>query len=219
MHYGISTPLPGVSGEGVPKVHGRWALYVEKFITAPALDKNRYDQKKPLEWLQSIRDYVAGRSDEIDPLLDWVEAQTEPITTEMLTSNGNLPMINGAPTLKEASRQFWALLNPLLADSSVSNNFCNVQRHNGLEAWRMLAEPINEDKMMVQKELLASVTNPEPANSLDAVDGAITDWDTNIRLFVKACGTPPADSVRRISLIQMLPMDVSAYITMHIRLT
>ena len=85
----------------------------------------------------------------------------------MLISNGNLPMINGAPTLKEVSRQFWALLNPLLADSSVSNSFCNVQRHNGLEAWRKLAEPINEDKMMAQKELLASVTNPRPANWME----------------------------------------------------
>ena len=39
---------------------GKWRIYDEKFILMPALDKHRYDDRKPLEWLQSIRDYVAG---------------------------------------------------------------------------------------------------------------------------------------------------------------
>ena len=40
---------------------GRWALYDEKYITLPALTQHKYDTKKPLDWLQFLRDYVSGR--------------------------------------------------------------------------------------------------------------------------------------------------------------
>ena len=32
--------------------------------------------------------------------------------------------------------------------------FANVPRHNGFEAWRRIAEPINDDKALVRKDLL-----------------------------------------------------------------
>ena len=35
-----------------PRVNGRWALYDEKWITYPGLDKNRFDSKSPQSWLQ-----------------------------------------------------------------------------------------------------------------------------------------------------------------------
>ena len=86
------------------------ALYDEKWITHPGLDKNRYDSKSPQSWLQSTRDYVAGRTSETDPLLDWVEQQVEPITTQMLIaapmSCGSIPMVGAAGNLVEGSWKF-----------------------------------------------------------------------------------------------------------------
>ena len=68
----------------------------------------------------------------------------------------------------------------------MSTTFVNVARPNGLEAWRRLAEPINEEKEILLKELLLLVTNPMGPASMDKVEGAIEDWDANIRLFVQA---------------------------------
>ena len=53
------------------------------------------------------------------------------------------------------------MLNPHLAsDSHQSGMFAIVQRHNGLEAWRRIAEPINEHKAHIRRYLLLIVTNP-----------------------------------------------------------
>ena len=98
--------------------------------------------------------------------------------------------------------------NPLLSgDSDKATMFANVPRRNGIEAWRRLAEPINEDKAMVRRDLLASVTNPKGASSIDKIEPAIEEWDTTIRLFVAADGTPPTDETKRMTLVQMLPME------------
>ena len=86
----------------------------------------------------------------------------EPITSrQLLDGRQNIPMVAAARTLTQVSRQLWAMLNPLLAsDSHQAGMFANVERHNELEAWRRIAEPINEDKAHVRRDLLATVTNP-----------------------------------------------------------
>ena len=53
---------------------------------------------------------------------------------------------------------------------------------------------------------------------MDGVEDAIETWDTDIRLFREAGGQPPPDHQRRSTLIQMLPIDISAYVTMHMDL-
>ena len=55
--------------------------------------------------LQSLRDYVAGRTAELDPLLDWVGHQVEPITdNEIFYGKDNAPMVDAAPSFKRVSR-------------------------------------------------------------------------------------------------------------------
>ena len=53
--------------------------------------------------------------------------------------------------------------------------FANVPRHNGVEAWRRIAEPINDDKALARKDLLPKVTNPRKATSLDDLPKALED--------------------------------------------
>ena len=84
------------------------------------------------------------------------------------------------------------------------NGVCHVPRHNGLEAWRRLAEPVNDDTVLLQKDFLPKVTKPKAAPSADLIEQAIEDWDTDIRLFVKAGGRSPLDDARRLTLIQIL---------------
>ena len=170
----------------------------------------------PLEWLQDIRDYLAGRHDEVDAVLDWIEQQSDQIDDNKFGSN--CPMVSNAPSLKEVSKQLWALLNPLVKDTPVAGTFANVTRHNGMEAWRKLAEPMNEDKQLLQKDLLPSVTNPKAAPSPDKIEEALEAWDTNIRLFVKAGGKEPDDGQKRITLMTMLPVGIGGYVTMHMEL-
>ena len=82
-------------------------MYDEKYITPPALALQKYDSKKPLQWLQSVRDYVSGRTSELDPLLDWVEAQTTPITEKVLhgIGGGSMPMEERTTSLVDVAKE------------------------------------------------------------------------------------------------------------------
>ena len=227
--FPISTPVgpPGAHPPPMPAQHGesghagrnsKWYLYDEKYVMIPAVSHNKYDSKKAQEWLQTTRDYVAGRTSEMDPLLDWVERQEEPITDEALTSQGNVPMHDESLSLKEVSRQLWAMLQKLVVDTSVASAFANVPRHNGLEAWRILANPINEDKAILQKDLMVKVSHPKGASNMDGVEQAVIDWDTSIRLFTAAGGVAPPDSSKRLTFIDMIPPDISSYVLMHMEM-
>ena len=141
----------------------------------------------------------------MDGVLDWVEARRDEIDHNNL--GAGFPMLEHIgvhPT--EVSRQLWALLGPLVAvDPSLHSVFANVPRHNGLEAWRRIAEPINEDKILILKDLLPAVTNPRPATSLDDLSTALEAWDTNLRLFSAAGGVPPSSEQKRLSFVAMSP--------------
>jgi hypothetical protein len=80
------------------------------------------------------------------------------------------------------------------------------------------AEPINEAKALIRKDLLPQVTNPKGASSMDGVAGALEEWDTSLRLFRAADGQDPPDEQKRLTLLTMLPAEVSAYMAMHLEL-
>ena len=81
-----------------------------------------------------------------------------------------------------------------------------------------MAEPINDDKTLIRKDLLPLITNPRAATTLDGITTALEDWDTNLRLFREAGGSEPNDESKRLTLVQLLPPDVSAYVAMHMEL-
>ena len=59
-----------------------------------------------------------------------------------------------------------------------------VERHTGLQAWRVFAEPINEDKAIMRKHLLPLVNNPIAGKALNEVEDRLRDWNTNCILIV-----------------------------------
>ena len=118
-------------------------------------------------------------------------------------------MLIKAPSYKDVSRQLWSMLNPFVKESTVASLFANVPRHNGLEAWRRIARPIHEDKLLLQKDLLVHVNSPKKAASNGNVEQAIEDWDTSIRLYEKACGSRPLCSESRMTLMQIIPRSVA----------
>ena len=63
------------------------------------------DAKSPQKWLQPTREYLAGRTDEVDAVLDWAGAQTEQIPAKPDRGGGQLPMFQCVSTAKELSRQ------------------------------------------------------------------------------------------------------------------
>ena len=81
-------------------------------------------------------------------------------------------------------------MGPLVAsDSNKTSTFKNVVRHNGFEAWRQIAMPINEDKNLILQELLPLISNPKSATDIHHYDDALRVWNTNLRLFKEAGGT------------------------------
>ena len=85
------------------------------------------------------------------------------------------PMLDSIPAeAREISRQIWALLGPLVAgDSTVHDRFANCPCHNGFESWRRVAEPINDDKILILKDLPPAGTNPRPAKSIEDLSTAL----------------------------------------------
>ena len=113
-----------------------------------------YNAKAPRSWLQDLRDYLAGRSINLDAILNWTETQTSGIPQAPNCGSEEFPMFDQIPVEpKEVSRQLWAFLGPLVAnDSNKTSTFKNVARHNSFEAWRQIAMPINEDKIHILQE-------------------------------------------------------------------
>ena len=65
-------------------------------------------------------------------------------------------------------------MGPLIsADSNKVSSFKNVARHNGFEAWRQIAMPINKDKILILQELLPLITNPKSASDIHHYDDAL----------------------------------------------
>ena len=116
---------------------------------------------------------MAGRTEELDQLVAWIEKRDDEITSEVAATYPGC--IDCAPIL-EVSRQMWGFLGPLVKDNSEKASvYRNVPRHNGLEAWRRLAEPINEDKSLMQKDLLPLVNNPKGASDIDDLESKLED--------------------------------------------
>ena len=82
------------------------------------------------------------------------------------------------------ARQLWSFIGLLIKeDPENTSAFSSVERHNGLEAWRVMAEPIKKDKTLMRKELLTLVDNPAAAKTIDDLDARLRDWSTNLRLM------------------------------------
>ena len=203
--FNIHTPEDRTS-----RTTGRpWQLYDEKYLFQSG---SLYDGKDPQKWLQNMHDYLAGRTRELDRIFAFIEQQTEPITRDpgfCIDSASN----------SELSHQLWALIGGLTKDhAEMTRVFRNVRRHNGFEAWRRMAEPINEDKPMLRQALLPLVTNPRHATSVDDVTKALEEWATNKRLFVEADGPLPPPEQERLAFIQLLPHEMNTYVSMHMEM-
>ena len=81
-----------------------------------------------------------------------------------------------------------------------------------------MAEPINEDKSLMRKDLLPLVNNPKCASNVEDVEAKLEDWNTNIRLMVENGGEMPSDETRRMAFVEMLPPDLMSHVMMNIDL-
>ena len=164
---------PPTDDPSMVKLGGRFLLYDEKFIMGNSL---RYSKAAAQAWMQKVKDYVAGRHSDMDAIFAWIESQSEAIDPGGLQPMQDLVT---CASLSEIWRQLWAMVGALIAeDVGASSIFANVPRHNGLEAWRRITEPINEDKLLIVKQLLPKITNPRPAKDIDDVQAAMIDWET-----------------------------------------
>ena len=188
----------------------KWYLYDEKFTTNTV---NFYNPKDVQGWLIKLRNYVAGRTPEIDGFLDWVEVQTEPIDTTMLANSG--VCMDKEPV--DVSRQLWAMLAALVAlDEDASTVFANVQRLNGAEAYRRITEPIIENRDARRQHYQPKVTNPKSAAKLEDVAMAVEHWESDYRKYLESKGTELDDEQRRLILIDILPPDVGVFMTLQL---
>ena len=78
--------LRGPSGGGLGGFGGKWSLYDEKYVLS---GKGAHNPKSPQTWLQDLHDYLAGRSPDLDPVLDWAEKHATYISLSRRRSRGS----------------------------------------------------------------------------------------------------------------------------------
>ena len=101
----------------------------------------------------------------------------------------------------------------MAGDACIRSVFATCSRLSGIEAWRRIADPINEDKIQILRDLLALLTYPRPAASLDVLAQALEVWDTILRLLQAVGGSEPASAQKRVAFIGTIPPDVSVHVT------
>ena len=75
-------PSPSAAAPAAPAAYdrnGRFLLYDEKVHLN---GKYSVDAKRPEVWLSDVRDYIAGRTRELDALLLWVESCSDEVESE-----------------------------------------------------------------------------------------------------------------------------------------
>ena len=113
----MNGPSPSAAAYAAPTSYdrnGRFVLYDEK---VHASGKYAYDAKRPEVWLSDLRDYIAGRTRELDPLLLWLENCSDEVESDWaaLAYPGCMDVL---PPMEEVSRQLWSFLGPLVKDNS-----------------------------------------------------------------------------------------------------
>ena len=194
---------------GEPRAHrpGGWKLYDEKYLFQSS---SAYTGKGAAGWLLELRDYLAGRTDELDKLFSFLEKAADPV-------GNDLGWMLQCASNEEVSRQLWALLAALLKnDTDSMRKFRNVERHCGFRAWQVMAGGINEEKAELRRDLLSKVTNPRAATSVNDVERALEDWRTTKRIFTEADGKLPDGETLHLAFLGMLPQEVYTYVALHL---
>ena len=94
----------GIGGTNSGGFRSRSSLYDKKYVLNR---KGTYNAKAPQSWLQDLRDYLAGRSIDLDLILNWAETQTSEIADVPNQGVGEFPMFDQIPVEpKELSSSF-----------------------------------------------------------------------------------------------------------------
>ena len=112
------------SGEGRP-----FASDAGSFTTRST---TAYTGRDGSGWLLSLRDYLAGRTAELDRLFDYLEKSGD-------EAENNIGWTLQCASNEDVSKQLWALLATLLKGHDDSmRRFRNVPRHNGFRVWQVM---------------------------------------------------------------------------------
>ena len=117
-------------------------IYEEKFATQK---ENKYDEKDEQAWMNSTRAYLIGRNPVMDNMLTWAEAHGENHidNADIARLRDNLGLMTDLePSV--ASSGLWAFLNLIFTGDAIEQ-FQNVEKLNGFEAWRRITAPIRTE--------------------------------------------------------------------------
>ena len=105
-------------------------------------EQNRYSEKDPQLWLETITNYLVGQAWEMESLLLWAESfQHNAILPQHVENCRNFGCMDRDPV--RLSRDLWTFLNLNLGTSlTVRTTFSNVPRLQGFEAWRRIVVPL-----------------------------------------------------------------------------
>lgn len=133
--------------------------------------------------------------------------EDEPAFTFML--QGILGHAVHPSRLSQLSREFWGFLNLNLTEEA-RQPLEIVQNNEGFEVWRRSMKTAHSRCEVRRLELNGRVQRPDPASKSSDLQAAFDKWDTNMRQYIEAGGTPLTYDQKRGALVGILPSSIQA---------
>ena len=180
-------------------------------------EQNRYSEKDPQLWLETITNYLVGCAWEMESLLLWAESfQHNAILPQHVEDCRNFGCMDRDPV--RLSSDLWTFLNLNLGTSlTVRTTFSNVPRLQGFEAWRRIVVPLVPKTAARRHDMHTKVHAPARTTRLDQVALAFESWDKQVRLF-QACGGRAIPDDEKVTIaLKMLPRNTPASMMLALR--
>ena len=151
--------------------------------------------------IKKTRNFFLGRCRPTEWMLEWAEKRNAEIRPEDSPRAANEK--GETEDVQRISQEIWSFLNGCLSGEG-QVTFGLVPNFNGLEAWRCLTRPVTSQSAS-KRVVLGQVRNPNIIKTVDDVMASIERYESAIKHFVVAGGSPPNDEDNCNIIISKLP--------------
>ena len=191
------------------------------------VEKMHYKDKSPLTWVKLTRNYLISRVREASGLLQWAADQGKVQSTEEMIANLRTETWPGGwmsdldpVSFSEQLRGFMNLQISPEPDGPAKlgrKRFDNVKVLNGLEAWRRLVTPLESKTLSTRLALRQIVQNPTRAKTIEDIEDALEEWDSNVTRYILADGPEMPESEKVGVALRVMPLSLHHSIIRDLR--
>ncbi len=160
------------------------------------------------KWRKTVRGYLITRCPELNPILNFCEAQDDkPITRTALEEEAKKEGWMMEINFDKLSVVLWGFLQ-LCLKGEAKDSFEEASELDGINGWRLVIHGMRKSRWVRLQQLRKLVRHVKPIARLEDVASGILTFDKNIKDFVAAGGRRPDDADMIADLQEALPLEV-----------